>query len=120
MNLHRRRIARLAVLSIGLAACQQAGPDPALPSAEPTTVAPIADEQPATVVHWPEDHDCRSLVAVLKHGLDSGVISDLDDTHFVLLDNQSLTAGAGRFGRSPATAPGASRAAGFFPPALCR
>lgn len=87
----------LVLLPSLLAACQSSDPKGgsklALPEAAPATV--VADG-PITQANWPDAGDCRGMVAVLKRGLNEGWIIDLDDTPFLLIDEQLSTTGGPR------------------------
>ena len=67
-----------------LSACQ-----PLDPKAETTSAEPVATVEPAITpppdMRWSEADDCLGMLALLKRGLDEGLIADLDDTPFMLI-----------------------------------
>ncbi len=81
-------------LPISLLACQSLDPNVGSKPAEPKLVsAPVSVDNPRPRVNWSEAGDCRSMVSLLKQGLDQGRILDFDETPFLLIDDQ--TAGHG-------------------------
>ena len=85
----------LTLLPICLAGCQLTDPEVGLdPSDAKVTSAPASVESPIMRVNWSEAGDCRSMVSLLKQGLDKGHILDLDETPFLLIDDQMAGFGA--------------------------
>ena len=73
-----------------LSACQPLDPKTETASAEPVaTVEPAVTPPPD--IRWSEMDGCLGMLALLKRGLDEGLIADLDDTPFMLIGRGSVT-----------------------------
>ena len=89
-----RWIGWLTLLPICLAACQPRGPEVDATTAEPATApAPTVTAGATARVNWSNVGDCRDMVTTLKRGWEDGWINELDETPFLLINDQLSNAG---------------------------